>query len=162
FGPITGLWFITMGVMGGLHIMDDPGVLMALSPSHAVNFMISHHFLTFAVLGSVFLAVTGAEALYADMGHFGRAPIRVAWILLVLPALTLNYLGQGAFVMAHLDIVNNEYAAAREAALAVGATHVNFEFSPFFQMAPDALRLPLVILATAATVIASQAVISGA
>jgi KUP system potassium uptake protein len=126
--------------------------------------MIEHRFLTFVVLGSVFLAVTGAEALYADMGHFGRRPIRVAWIGLVLPALTLNYLGQGAFVLGQLDFINTEYSLAREAALAVGATHVNFEFSPFFEMAPggDMIRLPLVILATAATVIASQAVITGA
>ncbi|MGE3142302.1 MAG: potassium transporter Kup, partial [Hyphomonadaceae bacterium] len=162
FGPITAVWFVVMGVLGLIHIWDDPGVLWALSPVNAFYFMLDHGVLTFVVLGSVFLAVTGAEALYADMGHFGRAPIRAAWVALVLPALTLNYLGQGAFVMAHLPTVNAEYEAARQIAVAAGETHVNFEFSPFFLMAPDLWRLPLVILATAATVIASQAVISGA
>jgi len=162
FGPVTVVWYITMGVMGATQIMAHPGVLQALLPSHAISFMIEHRFLTFVVLGSVFLAVTGAEALYADMGHFGRRPIRVAWIGLVLPALTLNYLGQGAFVIANLDTLNADYQLAREAARAVGANTIQFEFSPFFEMAPDVVRLPLVILATAATVIASQAVISGA
>lgn len=162
FGPITAIWFITMGALGAYQIMSNPGVFAALSPLHAISFMIEHRFLTFVVLGSVFLAVTGAEALYADMGHFGRRPIRVAWVGLVLPALTLNYLGQGAFVLGQLDVINAEYSLAREAARAVGADTVAFEFSPFFEMAPEMLRLPLVILATAATVIASQAVISGA
>ncbi|UPT62810.1 MAG: potassium transporter Kup [Hyphomonadaceae bacterium JAD_PAG50586_4] len=162
FGPITAIWFITMGVLGAFQIATNPGVFAALSPVHAISFMIEHQFLTFVVLGSVFLAVTGAEALYADMGHFGRRPIRVAWVGLVLPALTLNYLGQGAFVLGQLDVINAEYAIAREAARAVGADSVSFEFSPFFEMAPEMIRLPLVILATAATVIASQAVISGA
>ncbi len=162
FGPITLVWFITMGVMGLMHLMREPTILMALSPQPAVAFMLEHHFLTFIVLGSVFLAVTGAEALYADMGHFGRGPIRAAWVGLVLPALALNYLGQGAFAICHLDIINSEYAAARDIALAAGAQHVAFDYSPFFQMAPDVLRLPLVILATIATIIASQAVISGA
>ncbi len=162
FGPITTVWFVTMGVLGLTQIIANPGVLQALLPSHAIGFMVEHRFLTFIVLGSVFLAVTGAEALYADMGHFGRRPIRLAWVALVLPALTLNYLGQGAFVIANLDTLNAEYQLAREAARAVGANAVQFEFSPFFEMAPDMLRLPLVILATAATVIASQAVISGA
>ena len=106
--------------------------------------------------------MTGAEALYADMGHFGRRPIRTAWVFLVLPALTLNYLGQGAFVLDHLPQINADYTAARQAALAVGAEHVQFDFSPFFEMAPDMMRLPLVILAMMATIIASQAVISGA
>jgi KUP system potassium uptake protein len=162
FGPITIVWFVVMGALGLMHLLRDPSVLEALLPSHAIGFMFEHKFLTFVVLGSVFLAVTGAEALYADMGHFGRRPIRVAWVGLVLPALTLNYLGQGAFVIANLDFINAEYAAARDAAMAVGANHVSFEFSPFFEMAPDVVRLPLVVLATAATVIASQAVISGA
>ncbi len=162
FGPITALWFVVMGVMGFWHLKDDPSIIQALLPTHAIVFMIDHHWLTFVVLGSVFLAVTGAEALYADMGHFGRAPIRTAWVALVLPALTLNYLGQGAFAIAHLDQVNAAYTSARELAAATGASHVNFEYSPFFLMAPDIVRLPLVILATAATVIASQAVISGA
>jgi KUP system potassium uptake protein len=162
FGPITTIWFITMGVMGFLHMLQEPAILMALSPQPALTFMVQHHFLTFVVLGSVFLAVTGAEALYADMGHFGRNPIRLAWVVLVLPALTLNYLGQGSFALTHLAEINAEYSAARELALAAGASHVAFSYSPFFQMAPDMFRLPLVILATVATVIASQAVISGA
>jgi KUP system potassium uptake protein len=162
FGPITALWFVVMGALGAVQIARDPSILEALSPLHAIGFMIEHRFLTFVVLGSVFLAVTGAEALYADMGHFGRRPIRLAWVGLVLPALTLNYLGQGAFVLSRLDSINEEYAVASAAARAVGAEHVIFDFSPFFEMAPDVMRLPLVILATAATVIASQAVISGA
>jgi KUP system potassium uptake protein len=163
FGPITTIWFITMGdARRDRRSLPIPRSSQALSPVHAVSFMIDHHFLTFIVLGSVFLAVTGAEALYADMGHFGRGPIRTAWVGLVLPALTLNYLGQGAFVIANLDRLNEEYQTAADAARAVGAETVQFDFSPFFEMAPDMLRLPLVILATAATVIASQAVISGA
>jgi KUP system potassium uptake protein len=161
FGPITVIWFITMGAMGAWQLARDPTIFQALSPSYAVSFMFDHGFLTFVVLGSVFLAVTGAEALYADMGHFGRRPIRVAWVG-ILPALTLNYLGQGSFVLSRLDAINQDYALAREAARAVGADHVTFDFSPFFEMAPDVVRLPLVVLATAATVIASQAVISGA
>lgn len=162
FGPITAVWFVTMGTLGAIQVAANPAVFAALNPVHAIGFMIEHEFLTFIVLGSVFLAVTGAEALYADMGHFGRRPIRVAWVGLVLPALTLNYLGQGAFVIGNLDSLNAEYRLALDAARAVGADRVQFEFSPFFEMAPDMLRLPLVILATAATVIASQAVISGA
>jgi KUP system potassium uptake protein len=155
FGPITAIWFVVMGVLGAVNLMADPAVLEALLPTYAISFAIDHGFLTFVVLGSVFLAVTGAEALYADMGHFGRQPIRFAWAALVLPALTLNYLGQGALVLGELDAINVGYAAAQVAGEA-------FEFNPFFLMAPDAFRLPLVILATAATVIASQAVISGA
>jgi KUP system potassium uptake protein len=161
FGPIMAIWFLTMGVIGASHVMQHPGIVVALLPTHALGFMASHGFLTFVVLGSVFLAVTGAEALYADMGHFGRRPIRFAWFL-ILPALTLNYLGQGAYVINHLDAVNSAYSAARTVALAAGETHFSFNFTPFFEMAPDMIRLPLVVLATAATVIASQAVISGA
>ena len=161
FGPIMLVWFSTMGAIGAMHVAQHPGIVVALSPVHALGFMVSHGFLTFVVLGSVFLAVTGAEALYADMGHFGRRPIRVAWIF-ILPALTLNYLGQGAYVINHLDAVNRAYSAARVVALAAGEKHVTFNFTPFFEMAPDMIRLPLVVLATAATVIASQAVISGA
>ncbi|MBI3438438.1 MAG: potassium transporter Kup [Proteobacteria bacterium] len=161
FGPIMVVWFVTMGVIGAMHVMQHPAITAALLPSHAVGFMMSHGFLTFVVLGSVFLAVTGAEALYADMGHFGRRPIRVAW-LLILPALTLNYLGQGSYVINHLDSVNHAYSVARAVALAAGEQHFAFNFTPFFEMAPDMVRLPLVVLATAATVIASQAVISGA
>jgi KUP system potassium uptake protein len=161
FGPIMLLWFVTMGALGGMQVMNNPMVLQALLPTHALGFMLEHRFLSFVVLGAVFLAVTGAEALYADMGHFGRRPIRIAWIG-ILTALTLCYLGQGAFVLANLDGINAEYALARDAARAVGADTVAFELSPFFEMAPEMIRLPLVILATAATVIASQAVISGA
>jgi KUP system potassium uptake protein len=140
FGPVTLVWFITIGILGLVHIGDRPDILLALNPLSAFFFLIEHGFLALIVLGSVFLAITGAEALYADMGHFGRKPIRVAWIFLVFPALALNYLGQGALIMKN--------PAALE--------------SPFFLMAPDWGRLPLVILATMATVIASQAVITGA
>ncbi|WP_395646588.1 potassium transporter Kup [Terricaulis sp.] len=164
FGPITAVWFITMGVLGATQLMADPSIIQALLPTHALGFMFEHGALTFVVLGSVFLAVTGAEALYADMGHFGRRPIRFAWVMLVLPALTLNYLGQGAFVLGQLDVINTAYTEARNAALLANVDEIQFEFSPFFEMAPggDMIRLPLVILATAATVIASQAVITGA
>jgi KUP system potassium uptake protein len=155
FGPITTIWFLVMGALGVVHLLRDPSVLEALLPTYAVSFALQHGFLTFIVLGSVFLAVTGAEALYADMGHFGRRPIRFAWIGLVFPALTLNYLGQGAYVIGELEQLNAGFAAAE-------AASQTFEFNPFFEMAPDMLRLPLVVLATAATVIASQAVISGA
>ena len=140
FGPIMVLWFIVLGAMGLMHIGDDWSILWALSPTYALTFLYTNGFASFIVLGSVFLAVTGGEALYADMGHFGRKPIRIAWTVLVFPALTLSYLGQGALVLSNPKAAEN----------------------PFFLMAPDALLLPLVLLATAATVIASQAVISGA
>jgi len=140
FGPITMVWFLTMGALGAMHLMDDPEILFAVNPLYAVDFLISHPGLSFVVLGSVFLAVTGAEALYADMGHFGRRPIRIAWVGLVLPCLMLNYFGQGALVLANPGSIEN----------------------PFFELAPDWFRLPLVLLATVATVIASQAVITGA
>jgi KUP system potassium uptake protein len=140
FGPIMILWFVVLGVMGLMHIGDDIDILWALSPTYALTFLYTNGLASFIVMGSVFLAVTGGEALYADMGHFGRRPIRIAWAILVFPALTLSYLGQGALVLAHPEAAKN----------------------PFFLMAPDGFLLPLVILATAATVIASQAVISGA
>ena len=140
FGPIMTVWFVVMAVMGLSHIGDDPRILIALNPVHAIGFLFSNGLASIIVLGSVFLAVTGGEALYADMGHFGRKPIRIAWIVLVFPALTLSYLGQGALVLAHPETAAN----------------------PFFLMAPAWALLPLVLLATAATVIASQAVISGA
>ncbi len=140
FGPITTFWFLCMAVSGGIHVSDDPGILHALNPVSAINFVLDHGFLALIVLGSVFLAVTGAEALYADMGHFGRRPIRFAWFLLVFPSLTLNYLGQGALVLHDPSAIEN----------------------PFFLLVPEALRLPFVILATVATIIASQAVITGA
>ena len=140
FGPITTVWFLVIGGLGLWHIGDDPGVLAALNPLEGAQFMVNHGGLAFIVVGSVFLAVTGAEALYADMGHFGRKPIRLAWLALVFPALALNYLGQGAMLMANPKAIE----------------------SPFFLMAPAWGVLPLVVLATLATIIASQAVITGA
>ena len=140
FGPIMVVWFVVMATMGLIHLFDDPTILKALNPGHALGFLVHNGFASFIVLGSVFLAVTGGEALYADMGHFGRRPIRMAWAFLVFPALTLSYLGQGALVLSNPEAAEN----------------------PFFLMAPDWALLPLVILATAATIIASQAVISGA
>ena len=140
FGPIMVVWFVIMGMMGLWHIGDDARILTALSPHHAASFIVNNGFASLIVLGSVFLAVTGGEALYADMGHFGRRPIRLAWGFLIFPALTLSYLGQGAMVLARPETASN----------------------PFFLMAPDWALFPLVILATFATVIASQAVISGA
>ncbi|WP_151719195.1 potassium transporter Kup [Gemmobacter serpentinus] len=140
FGPIMVIWFLTMAGLGLMHIRDDLGIFAALDPRHALGFLINNGFASFIVLGSVFLAVTGGEALYTDMGHFGRRPIRLAWGVLVLPALTLSYLGQGAMVLAHPERAHN----------------------PFFLLAPDWALPALVVLAMAATVIASQAVISGA
>lgn len=140
FGPITVVWFFCIGAMGLVQIAKNPSVLMALLPSYAVGFMIDHYALAFITLGAVFLCLTGAEALYADMGHFGKEPIRIAWFGLVMPSLALNYFGQGALVLAHPASASN----------------------PFFLMAPDWALIPLVVLATAATVIASQALISGA
>ncbi len=139
FGPITALWFLTLAVLGILQIARHPDILLAISPSYAFTFLAAHPSLGFFSLGAVFLAVTGAEALYADMGHFGRKPIRLAWFALVLPSLLLNYFGQGALLL-------NNPAAIQH---------------PFYLMAPGWLLYPLVVLATAATVIASQAVISG-
>ncbi|MEH6677264.1 potassium transporter Kup [Phenylobacterium sp.] len=140
FGPITALWFLTLAGLGVVHIFDDPRILMGLSPHYGILFLLDNGFLGFVILGSVFLAVTGAEALYADMGHFGKGPIRAAWVYLVLPALLLNYLGQGALVL------DNPEA----------------RLNPFFEMIPEFAFWPILILATAATVIASQAVITGA
>ena len=140
FGPICVVWFAVIALLGLAAIFREPQILQALDPSQAVGIFIRHPGLSPAVLGSVFLTVTGAEALYADMGHFGRKPIQATWLLLVFPCLILNYLGQGALVLA-------DNAAAE---------------NPFFLLAPQSLQLPLVALATAATVIASQAVISGA
>ncbi|MET0530350.1 MAG: potassium transporter Kup [Microvirga sp.] len=140
FGPLTLLWFITMAGLGLLHIADDWEVLLSFNPYYGVSFLITHPGTAFAILGSVCLAVTGAEALYADLGHFGRRPIRVAWSTVVFPALALNYLGQGALVLSNPDALAN----------------------PFFLLAPPWLLLPLVVLATLATIVASQAVITGA
>ncbi|CAN7190199.1 potassium transporter Kup [Rhizobium rhizogenes] len=140
FGPITVIWFLVMGIAGIMHISDDFGILAALNPWYAVNFLMNEGFLGVVVLGAVFLTVTGAEALYADLGHFGRRPIQWAWFVLVFPSLTLNYLGQGALVL-------REPLAMSD---------------PFFLMYPHWALLPVVILATMATIIASQAVITGA
>ena len=140
FGPVMAAWFAVLAAMGLFQIARNPDVLMAVSPHYAALVCFQHGWLAFVTLGSVVLAVTGAEALYADMGHFGAQPIRLAWVFFVLPCLVLNYFGQGALVMADPSALAN----------------------PFYLMAPEGLRLPLVILATAATVIASQALISGA
>ena len=140
FGPITLLWFLVLAVLGLYHVAQDPSIFRALSPHYGVIFLLDNGLLGFIVIGSVFLAVTGAEALYADMGHFGKDPIRAAWLFLVLPALLLNYLGQGALVLSH--------PAARA--------------NPFFGMIPHFAYWPVLVIATAATVIASQAVITGA
>jgi KUP system potassium uptake protein len=140
FGPVMVVWFITLAVLGVRGILHEPAVLGALAPWHAVSFLAEKGGVGFVVLASVFLVVTGAEAVYADMGHFGRRPIRVAWFGLVLPALVLNYYGQGALVL------ENPAAAA----------------SPFYRLAPEWALYPMVALATAAAVIASQAMVSGA
>ncbi|MFP5404945.1 MAG: KUP/HAK/KT family potassium transporter, partial [Gammaproteobacteria bacterium] len=140
FGPVMFLWLCSVGVLGALSVLETPSVLMALDPRFALRFIVEHPGLAFVAAASVFLCMTGAEALYADMGHFGPQPIRLAWFVLVLPALTLNYFGQGALLLRDPSAVRN----------------------PFYLLAPDALLLPLVGLATLATVIASQAVISGA
>jgi KUP system potassium uptake protein len=149
FGPIMLVWFAVILAFGVTHAFDDPRVLFSLNPGYAAGFLISHGFVGFLVLGSVFLTVTGAEALYADMGHFGRWPIQSAWLFIALPCLALNYLGQGAMALRAVD-----RAAAHHAAMP--------DLDWFFIMAPPELRLPLVILATVATIIASQAVITGA
>ncbi|MGZ3298730.1 MAG: KUP/HAK/KT family potassium transporter, partial [Asticcacaulis sp.] len=142
FGPVTVVWFLALGVLGLVHIFDDPVILMALMPQYGVEFLLANGLMGFVILGSVFLAVTGAEALYADMGHFGKKPIQFSWLFFVLPCLTLNYLGQGA------PTLHDPSAAA----------------NPFWRMVPASplLYWPIFILATLATVIASQAVITGA
>lgn len=140
FGPVMGLWFISLAMLGLLNIIAAPEVLRALDPSRALHFLTLNPKLGFFTLGAVVLAITGAEALYADMGHFGRKPIRMAWYGLVLPSLVLNYFGQGALLLSQPEAIGN----------------------PFFRMSPGWLLYPLVTLATAAAVIASQAVISGA
>jgi KUP system potassium uptake protein len=140
FGPITLIWFAAITVAGLWHVSQNVVVLLAFNPWYGVNFLLHHGIIGFYTLGAVFLVVTGAEALYADLGHFGRGPIRFAWLVVVLPALTVNYLGQGALVLAEPKSIEN----------------------PFFLLYPDWALLPMVLLATAATVIASQAVITGA
>ena len=140
FGPVMGFWFITLGLLGIYNVIEHPAVLAAINPVYALRFFTDHGNFAFLALGAVVLAITGGEALYADMGHFGRRPIMWAWVVLVFPCLYLNYLGQGALILADPTALSN----------------------PFFHMAPDFLQMPLVALATVATVIASQAVISGA
>lgn len=149
FGPICVVWFLAIGSLGLVHISDYPGIIGALSPHHAIGFLAANGVIGLIVLGSVFLTVTGAEALTADMGHFGRFPIRLGWFLLVFPALALNYFGQGAFAM-----------AALEKARAAGVPLESQDW--FFLMAPEMVRVPMIILAGLATIIASQAVITGA
>ena len=140
FGPVMVVWFLVLAGSGLAHLLQAPAILAALSPLAGLEFMLHHRWLAFVALGSVVLALTGAEALYADMGHFGAGPVRLSWFTLVLPALALNYFGQGALLLAHPGAVEN----------------------PFFRMFPQWTLVPMVLLATAATVIASQAVISGA
>jgi len=140
FGPVTLLWFAALGILGAISIAETPGVLRAINPMYAITFAVEHPTGMFLLLSAVFLALTGGEALYADMGHFGAKPVRLAWYGLVCPALLINYFGQGALVLRSADAVQN----------------------PFYLLAPDWFMLPLVALATAATVIASQATISGA
>ena len=140
FGPITAIWFLVMGAASISQIVGNPSILWAFDPRFSMSFMVEHGKVAFVVLGAVFLAVTGAEALYADLGHFGRKPIQIAWFALVFPALVLNYLGQGALVLQTPSEVSD----------------------PFFLMVPSWTLPGFVVLATVATVIASQAVITGA
>ena len=140
FGPIMVVWFVAIAIAGALHILDDPHVLVAINPLYGIDFFVEHGGIGMVTLGAVFLCVTGGEALYADLGHFGRKPIQTAWLALVLPALVINYFGQGAKVLADAAAIEN----------------------PFYRLVPEHFLLPMVVLATAATVIASQAVITGA
>ena len=140
FGPICAIWFLAIGAVGAWHIAARPEILAAIDPRHAAHFVTGHGFASFVVLGSVLLAITGAEALYADMGHFGKRPIRIAWFGLVAPALVLNYFGQGALLIGDPSALQN----------------------PFYLSYPSWALYPMVVLATAATIIASQATISGA
>ncbi|MDD2544738.1 MAG: potassium transporter Kup [Burkholderiaceae bacterium] len=140
FGPVMVVWFAVIAALGVAQILDHPAILWALSPHYALDFILQHPGTTFIILGAVVLCVTGGEALYADMGHFGKQPIRVAWFSVAMPALTLNYFGQGALLLENPAAVKN----------------------PFFMLAPDWALIPLVVLATAAAVIASQALITGA
>jgi KUP system potassium uptake protein len=140
FGPITAIWFVVMAILGAMHIMDQPAVFKAINPIYAIQFGLDNYLIAFATMAAVYLAVTGTEALYADLGHFGRKPIQTAWFALVLPSLLLNYFGQGALVLSNPSTIAD----------------------PFYRLVPESLLLPLVALATAATAIASQAVITGA
>ncbi|MEH2469782.1 KUP system potassium uptake protein [Nitrobacteraceae bacterium AZCC 2161] len=140
FGPVMIVWFSALALMGLYHISDEPSVIAAINPYYAIQFLLSHGTIGLVTLGAVFLAVTGGEALYADLGHFGRKPIQSGWFFFVLPALLINYFGQGALVLSNPAAIEN----------------------PFYLMAPQSMLVPLIVLATAATVIASQAVITGA
>ena len=140
FGPVTAIWFVAIAIPGIVAIAGDPWILLAINPFYGLKFLVSHGVIGLVTLGAVFLAVTGAEALYADLGHFGRRPIQTAWLAFVFPSLALNYLGQGALLLADPSAIEN----------------------PFFLLYPNWAQLPMVLLATAATVIASQAVITGA
>jgi KUP system potassium uptake protein len=140
FGPVMVIWFAVLAVLGVIHITDDPSVLAAINPWYAIHFLLTHGTIGMVTLGAVFLAVTGGEALYADLGHFGRKPIQASWLYFILPALLINYFGQGALVLSHPAAIENT----------------------FYRMVPEKFLLPLIVLATAATVIASQAVITGA
>jgi len=140
FGPVMIVWFSSLALMGLVHISDDPSVLAAINPWYAIDFLFKHGTIGMVTLGAVFLAVTGGEALYADLGHFGRKPIQAGWLYFVLPSLLINYFGQGALVLSQPAALENS----------------------FYRMVPEVLLLPLIVLATAATVIASQAVITGA
>ena len=139
FGPVILLWFVTIGILGGREVVAHPAVLEGISPVWGVRFFLDHGVAAFLTLGAVVLAVTGAEALYADRGHFGSGPIRVTWLTIVFPAVMLSYLGQAALIRAHPSTISN----------------------PFYLLVPSAGRIPMVVLATAATIIASQAAITG-
>ncbi len=140
FGPVMIIWFGVLALLGAMHIADDPTVLFAINPWYAVHFMLNHGEIGLVALGAVFLAVTGGEALYADLGHFGRKPIQSAWLFFVLPALIINYFGQGALILSHPSAIENT----------------------FYRMVPQGFLVPMIVLATVATIIASQAVITGA
>ena len=139
FGPIMLIWFVIIGYLGLLEIIDKPSILKALDPIYGINFLINYSGVSIAILGAIVLAITGGEALYSDMGHFGRRPIKFSWFLIVFPALLLNYFGQGALLIADPKTIDN----------------------PFYRLAPEWALIPLIILASCATIIASQAVISG-
>src|SRR5262249_6134885 len=140
FGPIMIVWFLVLGLGGLVHLVEEPAVLLAFNPLAGLSFAAHHGLASMFILGAVFLTVPGAEALYADLGHYGRRPIQRAWLYVVLPALALNYLGQGALVLSNPETFDN----------------------PFYRLYPNWALAPMVMLATVATVIASQAVITGA
>ncbi|SPX61861.1 KUP system potassium uptake protein [Legionella feeleii] len=138
FGPMILVWFVTIGILGAVHIVDNPVVLQAINPYYAYDFLHTNGLRGYFLLGGVFLVMTGGEALYADIGHFGKNPIRYSWFCIALPGLLLNYFGQGAHLLEHPEAIEN----------------------PFYMLSPDWFNIPLIVIATIATVIASQAVIS--